>query len=215
MSGLATIREHPSFSPDFAALFEWSGLFAQCKVLSVTTSRKRITIAALAALVLLLIFAVFYRSNYAAPPFKVAPLPEGAHALTTAEVEDILTADFNLIRRIQQIPAPVKADYTAFANEPFEMVNPGQTRSTDGIIPGIPNKELVLVGLAGNSAVLIFKRGGLWDTTNAAVFSHRGNGGVWGARIDDHSVHDIAALRNAVHNGRFEAWHNAERAPRQ
>jgi hypothetical protein len=212
---LSTIREHPSFSPNFAALFEWSGLFAQCKVLRVTTSRERITIAALAALVLLLIFAVFYRSNYVAPQFKVAPLPEGAHALTTAEVQNILTADFNLIRRVQQIPAPVKADYTAFANEPFEMVNPGQTRSTDGIIPGVPNKELVLVGLTGNCAVLIFKRGGLSDTTNAAVFSHSGTGGVWGARIDDNSVHDIAALRNALHNGRFEAWNNAERTPRQ
>ena len=85
------------------------------------------------------------------------------------------------------------------------MVNPGQTRSTDAIIPGVPNKELVFVGLAGDCAVLIFKRGGLSDTTNAAVFSHRGTGGVWTARIDD-SVQDIATLRNAVHNHRFEPW---------
>jgi hypothetical protein len=139
-------------------------------------------IATLAGLVSLITFVVVYRSNYVVPPFKVAPLPKSAPALTTAEVEDILSADFSLIRRVQQIPAPVKADYTALANEPFEMVNPGQTRSTDAIIPGVPNKELVLVGLAGSSAVLIFKRGGLFDTTNAAVFSHRGTGGVWTAR---------------------------------
>ena len=172
----------------------------------VTTPRKRIITATLFALVLLFIFAVFYRSNYVAPPFKVAPLPKSAPALTTAEVEDILSADFSVIRRVQQIPAPVKADYTAIANEPFEMVNPRQTRSTDAIIPGVPNKELVLVGLAGSNAVLVFKRGGLFDTTNVAVFSHRGTGGVWSARIDDNSVQDIAALRNAVHNHRFEAW---------
>lgn len=61
------------------------------------------------------------------------------------------------------------------------------------------------VGLANNNAVLIFKRGGLFDTTNAAVFSHIGTGGVWTARIDD-SVQDTAALRNAVHNHRFEPW---------
>jgi hypothetical protein len=171
----------------------------------VTTSRKRIILATLAALVLVISFAVFYRSNYVAPPFKVAPLPKGAPALTAAEVEEVLSADFTLIRRVQRIPAPVKADYTVLANEPFAMVNPGQTRSTDAIIPGVPNKELVLVGLSGNSEVLIFKRGGLSDTTNAAVFSHRGPGGVWCARIDDESVQDIAALRNAVHHHRFEA----------
>lgn len=172
----------------------------------VTTPRKRIITATLAALILLIIVAVFYRSNYVAPPFKVAPIPKSAPALTTVEVEDILSADFSVIRRVQQIPAPVKADYTAIANEPFEMVNPGQTRSTDAIIPGVPNKELVLVGLAGNNAVLVFKRGGLFDTTNVAVFSHRGTGGVWSARIDDNSVQDIAALRIAVHNRRFEPW---------
>jgi C4-dicarboxylate-specific signal transduction histidine kinase len=114
----------------------------------VTTPRKRILIAALAAVVLLLIFAVFYRSNYVSPRFNVAPLAKGARQLTTAEVEEILTADFNLIRRVQQIPTSVKADYTVLANVPFEMVNPGQRRSTDGIIHGVPNKELVLVGLA-------------------------------------------------------------------
>jgi len=116
------------------------------------------------------------------------------------------SSDFSVIRRVQQIPAPVKADYTAIANEPFEMVNPGQTRSTDVILPGVPNKELVLVGLAGSNAVIIFKRGGLVDTTNVAVFSHRGAGGVWSARIDDNSVQDIEALRIVVHNHRFEPW---------
>src|SRR5579862_2252415 len=125
---------------------------------------------------------------------KVAPLPKSARALTPAEVEQILSADFRLIRRVQQIPAAVKADYTAVASEPFEMVNPEQTRSTDAVIPGVPNKELVCVGLADDSEVLIFKRGGLYDTTNAAVFSHKGTGGVWTARMNDNSVQDIAAL---------------------
>jgi hypothetical protein len=172
----------------------------------VTTSRKRFVIATLAALISLIGVVVFYRSNYLAPPFKVAPLPKSAPALTVAQVEEILSADFILIRRVQQVPAAVKADYATLANQPFEMVNPGRTRSTDAIIRGVPNKELVFVGLADGCAVLIFKRGGLWDTTDAAVFSHRGTGGVWTARINDNSVQDIATLRNAVHNHRFELW---------
>ena len=164
----------------------------------VIRSRTYFAIGIVAALALLIGLIVFHRSNHAALPFEVAPLPKSARALTPAEVENLLSANFTLIRRVQQIPAAGKADYTALANEPFEIVNPGHPRSTDVIIPGVPNKELVFVGLAGDCAVLMFKRGGLADTTNAAVFSHSGTGGVWTARIDDYSVQDIAGLRNAV-----------------
>jgi hypothetical protein len=151
---------------------------------------------------------LWLRSSHSLAPWlfigqNVVPLQKSERALTPAEVEQILAADFRLIRRVQQIPAAGKADYTALANEPFEIVNPGHPRSTDAIIAGVPNKELVCVGLAYDNAVLIFKRGGLFDTTNAAVFSHRGSGSMWTARIDN-SVQDIAALRNAVHNHRFE-----------
>jgi hypothetical protein len=172
----------------------------------VTTSGMRIVIATSAALILLVVSLAVHRSHYAAPTFDVPPLPQGARTLNIAEVEKILFADFTLIRRVQQIPAAVRADYTAVANEPFEMVNPGQRRSTDAITPGVPNKELVFAGISDNNAVLIFKRGGLFDTTNVAVFSHRGTGGLWTARIDDNTVQDIAGLRNAIRNRRFEAW---------
>ena len=172
------------------------------------TSRKWITVAVLAGLSLLTTFAVFNRAQSTVPPFEVTPLSKGTRTLTTREVDDLLAANFNIVQRVQQIPAAVKGDYTALANEPFEMVNPGQTMSTDYIIPGVPNKKLVLVGLADQCAVLIFIRGGFADRVNAAVFSHKGTGGMWGAIIEDYTVHDIAALRNAVHNGRFKVLYN-------
>ena len=132
--------------------------YAWCKVLLVMTSRKWFAVGCGSALISIIGFVVFHRANHVAPPFEVAPLPKGVHALSPAEVEDILSANFVMIRRVQQVPAAVKADYAALSNEPFEMVNPGQTRSTDVIIPGVPNKELVFVGLAGDCAVLMFKR---------------------------------------------------------
>jgi hypothetical protein len=174
----------------------------------VTSSHRRIGVTSLAVLSLLAVFALFNRAQKTVPPFNAAPLPKGTRTLTAAEAEDILAANFSVIRRVQQIPASVKGDYTALAGEPFEMVNPGQTMSTDLIISGVPNKKLVLVGLADQTAVLIFVQGGYASTINAAVFSHRENVGVWGAMIEDYSVHDIAALRRAVHNGRFKAWDN-------
>jgi hypothetical protein len=60
------------------------------------------------------------------------------------------------------------------------------------------------VGVAGQSAVLIYEQGGITDTIYAVVFSHVGDGDVWKAGIDDYSVKDIAGLRNAVQHGKFE-----------
>jgi hypothetical protein len=206
-SGSATIQPERASSLRIAkSCFEWRSNWTECKVLPVTTSHNRILAAVFAGISLLIVFAVFNRSGSTVPPFEVTPLPKGTHTLTTSEVEDLLTANFKIDQKVQQIPAPLKRDYTALANEPFEMVNPGQEMSTDDIIPGVPNKKLVLVGLADQSAVLIFIRGGYVDTINAAVFSHKGTGGMWGATIEDYSVRDIQTLRNAVHNGRFKVW---------
>ena len=92
-----------------------------------TTSRKRSAISAVAA-VLIIGFVVCYREYYLVPSFEVAPLPKDARVLTPAEVEEILSDNSKVIRMVQRIPPAVKADYTTLANEPFEMVNPGQTR---------------------------------------------------------------------------------------
>jgi hypothetical protein len=177
-----------------------------CKVLRVTTSHKLISAAVFASLSLLFVFAVFRRAQNTVPPFEVAPLPKDARILTAGEIDALLAADFDIVHRVQQIPREVKADYTQLTTEPFEMVNPGQAMSTDLILAGVPNKKLVLVGIADECAVLIFIRGGYADTVNAAVFSHKGTGGMWGATIEDYSVHDIPGLRKAVDEGRFKVW---------
>jgi hypothetical protein len=176
------------------------------KDLFVKISRRSVFVAAVSAVSMLAAFGAFYLTHDPAPPFKVTPLSKDARKLTIAEVEEILRSDFTEFHTIQEIPRSVKLDYTALTGNKFEMVNPGYARSTDMIIPGLTNKELVFVGLADQSAVLIFRRGGLADTINLAVLSHKGNGGMWGVRIDDYSVHDISGLRDALQKGRFEGW---------
>jgi len=167
---------------------------------------QRITVGGFAVLGLLAIFVIFYRMLNPVPSFKVAPLPKGTRILTTAEVESILAANFNEIRRVQQIPAPVKADFAALTNQPFEMVNPGQTMSTDAVIPGVPNSRLVFAGISDQTAVVIFEHGGLADSFEATVFFHKGDGGMWGAVLFDGQARDISGLRRAVHDGRFHTW---------
>ncbi len=169
-------------------------------------SHRSVFVAAVGAVGILAAFAAFYLFHHAAPPFKATPLSKDARKLTIAEVEEILSANFTEFRTVDEIPRTVKLDYTALTGNKFEMENPRHARSTVVIIPGLPNKELVFVGLADQTAVLIFRKGGIADTINLAVFSHKGNRGMWGVRIDDYSVHDISGLRDALQKGKFEAW---------
>ena len=169
-------------------------------------SQRSVFVATVGAISVLAAFAALYLTRDAAPPFKATPLLKDAPRLTIAEVEELLRANFTVFHTVEEIPRAVRLDYTALTGNKFEMVDPGHARSTDAIIPGLPNKELVFVGLADQSAVLIFRRGGIADTINVVVFSHKGNGGMWGARIDDYSVRDISGLRDALQKGKFEAW---------
>jgi hypothetical protein len=167
---------------------------------------NRVVVSALGALGLLAAISAFYLIHDSAPPFKAKPLSSDTPRLAITEVQEILHADFTEFHTVAEIPRTVRLDYTALTGNNFEMVDPGHARSTDVIIPGLPNKELVFVGLADQNAVLVFRRGGIADTINVAVFSHKRDGGMWGARVGDYSVHDISGLRDAVQKGKFEAW---------
>lgn len=164
---------------------------------------RRLIVPASAACVLLALLATFYRTHDVAPTFKVPALPESAPRLTTLEAEKILDGNFKIFRKVQQIPAAVKRDYSAVTHQSLWMVNAGEPVSTDAIIPGVPNKELVLVGLADQSAVLIFNEFGLTGRVRVMVFSHQGNAGVWEATLENKGD-DVAGLRIALQNGAFK-----------
>jgi len=172
----------------------------------VNTSIKRLIVLASAVIVFLVLFIRFYGIQNAARPFKVLPLPKAAPRLTTAEAEEILRANFEVIHKVEQVPTAVMEDYTAITHQPFMMVNAGQPVSTDAIIPGVPNKELVLVGLADQRAVVFYTEFGFISWRRVMVFSHKGQVGVWYAEITDHSVNDIPGLRIALQNGQFKEW---------
>lgn len=142
--------------------------------------------------------------RYVVPNYDVPPLPTVPDRLTTAEVEDILSANFTIVRKVEEVPTPVKNDYTAVTHHQFGMVNDGEPVSTDMIIPGVPNKRLVLVGVADQNAVLIYELFGLTGEVKVLVFSHKGGTGVWEATLNDSSVTTVEGLRNAVRNGQFE-----------
>ena len=170
------------------------------------TSLKRLIVPASSALTLVALLIAFYRGVHRpAPPFLVPGLPVSVPRLSTAEAQEVLRGNFELVHRVQQVPTAVMDDYSAVTHQPFWMVNTGQQVSTDAIIPGVPNKQLVLVGLSGRTDVVFYTEFGLFSVHRLMVFSHKDPVGVWEAEITDHSVDDIAGLRIAMQKGEFKS----------
>jgi hypothetical protein len=93
------------------------------------------------------------------------------------------------------------------------MVNTGQMMSNDYILRGVPNKRLIVAGVADQKAVLIYLQGGYVDIVNVAVFSHGEHPGWWGARITDYRVKEISHLKRALAAGQFELWTELSNSP--
>jgi hypothetical protein len=172
--------------------------------LPVNKSLRRLLIPTGGVIALLAIGCVLSQTRNVAPPFRVPPLPANAPQLTAAEVEKILRANFEVIYRVQQLPAAVKEDYAAVTHQTFRMVNTGEPVSTDAIIPGVPNKQLLLAGVSDQNAVLIYKVFGFTSKVQVMVFSHQEKTGVWTATIEDHTVNDLAELRSALQKGQLD-----------
>jgi hypothetical protein len=170
-------------------------------------ARKRTAYLGAVALVLTAVIIGFVRFHHAPPTFAVKPLAKNPPILRTSDVERLLSLNFRIVRTVQQVPTVVKQGFPSLAgDQPFAMVNPGQEMSTDDILPGVPDKRLVFAGLADDTAVVVFEQGGFVGTLHVAVLRYGNGGGVWGAMLEDYSVHDVAGLRSAVENNRFRTW---------
>jgi hypothetical protein len=166
--------------------------------------KKSGLLIAVGAILILLIVALIYVRN-TPPHFKVQPIPNDSPTLTTASVEMLLNSNFRVVRRVQQIPNVVKESFAALSGRPFAMVNPNQDMSTDMMLPGVPNKRLVFLGLSDQTAVIVFEQGGFASSLDAVVFSYARGGGTWTVTIDN-PVQDISDLKRAVDNNRFTTF---------
>ena len=163
------------------------------------------------ALVLNGLILAFVRLQSPPMALAVQPLGKNGPIIKTEEVNGLLSSDFRIIRSVQQIPSVVKQDFPSpYGAERFAMVDPGREMSTDMILPGVPNKRLVFAGVADSTVVVVFELGGFAGTVHVAVLSYGKSRGVWGAALDDYSVHDIGGLKAAVELGRFKTWKSAQ-----
>ena len=123
--------------------------------------------------------------------------------LRLEEVEQMLRSDLSVVRRVGQVPEPVKEDYLDLTGERFDMADPGMQMNADVIEPGIPNSRLVFVGLGSDRDVLVYQHGGFVSTLNVIVVVHGASGGAWAAGLEDYSIDSISRLHAAIQNNQF------------
>lgn len=142
----------------------------------------------------------------------VNPVPRNAATLNGADVEKILGVErFRVVRRINEVPLVVRQSFSNFAQNPFDLANPGEEISSDVLIPGKSSRRLVFLAISEDSAVLFYEQGGFADWFNVVVFWFDGGGRGWGATLERGPIpHDVSSLKAAIQSGNFRPWKGSD-----
>jgi hypothetical protein len=136
--------------------------------------------------------------------------------ITETEVDTLVRQDFRLVTKTANIPEPVRIsfcniEHCNFTGVKFDMVNPGETMSTDYVIPGVPNKQLQFGALNENTAIVFYKWGGYGDQLCVVIFDFRVKKS-WGATLKDFHIATLDELRAAIFARDFVQWHPGGRS---
>jgi hypothetical protein len=82
------------------------------------------------------------------------------------------------------------------------MVNPGETMSTDYILPGVPNKRLVFAALNRDSAIVVYERGGYANLLRTTILGFR-DGKTWDTALNRYSIRSLPELRVALSQEKY------------
>jgi len=127
---------------------------------------------------------------------------KGAPRIPMSTLRQLTLADFTVVRDLRYVPVAVKESFCNieecdYVGSKFDMVNPGETMSTDYILPGVPNKRLVFAALNKDSAVIVYERGGYANFLRATILDFRG-GRSWDSTLNRYSVKNLQDLRVAL-----------------
>jgi hypothetical protein len=98
--------------------------------------------------------------------------------MALAQLDKLMHENFLVVTEVRKLPESVKASFCNIeqcnlVGVKFDMVNPGETMSTDYIIPGVPNKQLRFAALNSDSAIVFYERGG-YASQLCVAFRHDG-----------------------------------------
>jgi len=169
-------------------------------------SRNRQIFAAIAGFLAVAAISAWFVESRSIPEFNVKAVTKDAPTLNDADIEKILGMEnFRVVRRVRQVPLPVRESFANFSSLPFDLADPGDEISTDLMIPGKSSRRLVFLGLSHDSAVLVYEQGGFVDSCNAVVFWYGDGGRGWATRLN-RRPRDISSLKAVVQKGMFDIW---------
>jgi hypothetical protein len=136
------------------------------------------------------------------------PILKSAPILSGPALEQLLSADFNVVRTLRYVPPIVKQSFCNVQNcnernGKFDMVEPGRTMSTDFLIPGVSQRRRVFAALNPKSAIVVFERGGYANFLCVSVFDFE-DGSAWRAVLDNRTIRELNTLRSAIRESQFK-----------
>lgn len=146
----------------------------------------------------------------------VLPIPRGGPTISLPELDKLIREDFVVVTDVRNLPESVKVSFCNiekcnFVGVKFDMVNPGETMSTDYIIPKVPNKQLRFGALNDHSAIVFYKWGGFADQLCVTAFDFREHTS-WGASLKVFRVNTLDQLRTAISARQFTQWSPGDRS---
>lgn len=132
----------------------------------------------------------------------VRPVPVNAPHIPAPVLRHLVNADFEVVTNVGYVPFAVKESFCNiekcdYVGVKFDMVNPGDTMSTDYIIEGVPNKRLVFAALNKESAIVVYERGGFFNILRATIIDFK-DGSAWGSELNNYKVKNMHDLRAAL-----------------
>ena len=134
--------------------------------------------------------------------------------MSLAQLDKLMRENFVIVTDVRKLPESVKRSFCNiekcnFVGVKFDMVNPGEEMSTDGIIPGVPNKQLRFAALSDDSAIVFYEWGGFVGQECVTAFDFRGRTS-WGASLKVFRVRTLDQLRTAISDRQFTQWSPGE-----
>jgi hypothetical protein len=115
--------------------------------------------------------------------------------------------DFTVVTDLRYLPSRVTESFCNvedcnYGGTKF-MVNPGETMSTDYILPGVPNKRLVFAALNRDSAVVVYERGGYVNFLRTTILDFR-DGKTWDTTLNSYPIRNLPDLRVALSQEKYD-----------
>jgi hypothetical protein len=142
---------------------------------------------------------------------EIASIAKGAPRIPASALGPLASADFMVVTNLRYLPSRVKESFCNVENcnyvgIKFDMVNPGETMSTDYILPGVPNKRLVFAALNKDSAIVVYEKGGYANLLCTTILDFR-DGRAWDTTLNSYSIRNLHDLRVALTQEKYTIPH--------